>query len=306
MYIRKYKGNIPDRIALHADDVNIATYVVYGNPEGIACYDAAGLRPISADKLENLYIKGFLVFDSGTLYTPVSMSKTDSTVTVSILRYNSTTSSIVYSVISSHSEEPEPEPTNPPALATLNIGNKTLNPVFDPEVFEYTLATEDVSDVMVLTTLPDNAEVEVALDDEVITDYGEGILWEIGENVLTITITLGEELPIVYTVTVTASESEPAPPPSLAALNIGNKTLNPVFDPAVFEYTLATEDTSDAMTLTALPEEAEVTVMLNTDVLTNYTEGILWNTTGDNILSITFKDTTPPVVYTITVTASGS
>lgn len=207
MYIRKYKGNIPDRIALHADDVNIATYVVYGNPEGIACYDVAGLRPISADKLENLYIKGFLVFDSGALYTPVSMSKTDSTVTVSILRYDSTTSSIVYSVISSHSEEPEPEPTNPPALATLNIGGKTLTPPFDPEVFEYSLTTEDTSDTLILTALPVGAEFTVMLNTDVLTDYAEGILWNtVGDNILS--ITFGDATPpVVYTITVTASST---------------------------------------------------------------------------------------------------
>ena len=39
MFIRKYFGNIPDRIGLHANDVNIAKYVAYVNELNIVCYD---------------------------------------------------------------------------------------------------------------------------------------------------------------------------------------------------------------------------------------------------------------------------
>lgn len=196
-FIRKYHGNIPDRIALNANDVHIAKYLAYVNELNIICYDSSGLRPINADDLEDLYIKGLLLSHDGLFYTPTSMSKDEETI-VSFVRYDSVLEEMEY-VSASSSEE-----IDIPVLSTISIGNKTLTPAFEPEILEYTLSTEAESDILTLDVFPDDSIVTVTLGEDVIEDYDTGIVWTAGQNVLTITLEKGD-LSTEYVVTVTAS-----------------------------------------------------------------------------------------------------
>ena len=199
MFIRKYLGNIPDRIGLHANDVNIATYVAYVNELNIVCYDTTGLRPINADKLEDLYTKGLLLSHGGLLYTPTSMIKDEETL-ISFIRYNSVSEEMEY-VSASSSEEIEI-----PVLSAMSIGNKTLTPAFDPEILAYTLSTEDTSNILTLDVFPDDSIVTVSLGEDVLENYAEGITWTVGENILTIALEKGSlSTEYVVTVTVTAA-----------------------------------------------------------------------------------------------------
>ena len=304
MIIRKYGSKIPDRIPINANDVNIGAYLIYNNQDDVACFDTAGLLPINAEKLEDLYVKGVLIYDNGVFYTPLSMEKTESAIVLSFIKYDSETDEVLYSTISSDEgisePEPEPEPVAP-TLASLSIGEKVLTPAFDPEVFEYTMTTEVTSDILTLTTLPIDAEVVVKLDDVINTEYGEGIVWDVGENVVTITV--GDELvPVVYTITVTKVAAPIAP--RLASLTLGTSVLTPSFDPDVFVYTAPTTETSDVLSLTALPPEAVLEVKLGENVVTDYDDtGIVWGE-GENVVTITVGDELVPVVYTITVTKS--
>ena len=291
MFIRNYLGNIPDRISLHANDVNIATYVAYVNELNIVCYDAAGLRPINADKLEDLYTKGLLLSHGGLFYTPTSMIKDGETL-ISFIRYNSVSEEMEYASASS-SEEIEI-----PVLSALSIGNKTLTPAFDPEILAYTLSTEDASDILTLDVFPDDSIVTVTLGEDVLEDYAEGITWADGENTLTIALEKGD-LSTEYVITVTAS----LPAPTLSALTIGSLTLSPSFESGVVAYTAATTDTSNILTFTTVPEDAPVVVKLGDEPITTYSEGIVW-TGGENILTITVGEAPAAVTYTVTVTAS--
>ena len=297
MSIRKYKGNIPDRIVINSDDINVGSYVIYSNGDGIAYYDVDGFYPINSDKLENLYVKGLLISYNGMFYTPVAMSKVALLVSISFIEYDVETDSMLYSTITGQ-DRPI---VIPPLLDSLSIGEKVLTPAFDPEVFEYTMTTEVTSDILTLTTLPIDAEVVVKLDDVINTEYGEGIVWDVGENVVTITV--GDELvPVVYTITVTKVAAPIAP--RLASLTLGASVLTPSFDPDVFVYTAPTTETSDVLTLTALPPEAVLEVKLGENVVTDYDDtGIVWGE-GENVVTITVGDELVPVVYTITVTKS--
>ena len=291
MFIRKYLGNIPDRIGLHANDVNIAKYIAYVNELNIVCYDTAGLRPINADKLEDLYTKGLLLSNGGLFYTPTAMIKGDETL-ISFIRYNSVSEEMEY-VSASSSEEIEI-----PILSALSIGNKTLTPAFDPEILAYTLSTEDASDILTLDVFPDDSIVTVTLGETVLEDYAEGITWADGENTLTIALEKGN-LSTEYVVTVTAS----LPAPTLSALTIGSLTLSPSFDSGVVAYTAATTDASNILTFTTVPNDAPVVVKLGDEPITTYSEGIVW-TGGENILTITVGEAPAAVTYTVTVTAS--
>ena len=294
MFIRNYLGNIPDRISLHANDVNIATYVAYVNELNIVCYDTTGLRPINADKLEDLYTKGLLLSHGGLLYTPTSMIKDEETL-ISFIRYNSVSEEMEY-VSTSSSEEIEI-----PVLSAMSIGNKTLTPAFDPEILAYTLSTEDASDILTLDVFPDDSIVTVSLGEVVLENYAAGITWTVGENILTIAVENGS-LSTEYVVTVTKVADPIAP--RLASLTLGTSVLTPSFDPDVFVYTAPTTETSDVLTLTALPPEAVLEVKLGENVVTDYDDtGIVWGE-GENVVTITVGNELVPVVYTITVTKS--
>ena len=294
MFIRKYLGNIPDRIGLHANDVNIAKYIAYVNELNVVCYDTTGLRPINADKLEDLYIKGLLLSNGGLFYTPTAMIKGDETL-ISFIRYNSVSEEMEY-VSASSSEEIEI-----PVLSALSIGNKTLTPAFDPEILAYTLSTEDASDILTLDVFPDDSIVTVSLGEVVLENYAAGITWTVGENILTIAVENGS-LSTEYVVTVTKVADPIAP--RLASLTLGTSVLTPSFDPDVFVYTAPTTETSDVLTLTALPPEAVLEVKLGENVVTDYDDtGIVWGE-GENVVTITVGNELVPVVYTITVTKS--
>ena len=198
MNIRKYSGNISDRIAINANDVNVAAYIIYTNDLKLACYDEGGLRPINSEKLEDLYIKGILIADEGLLYTPTSLHTAEGVSTISYVKYDSVNEAVVHATITSSEEV-----TVLPTLFAMSIGNKTLTPSFDPEELAYTMATEDAEDILTLSVFPEDTEISVKLGNTELTDYAEGITWAIGENVLTITV--GTDAPVVYTVTVTAS-----------------------------------------------------------------------------------------------------
>jgi hypothetical protein len=255
---------------MHADDVNVGSYLIYVNRNDIACFDEAGFYPINAAALENLYVKGVLISENGVLYTPLSKTLSGTDVALAFLAYDVAESEVVYRVASSSEEAPAI-----PFLASLNIGGKTLNPVFDPEVFLYAMSTEDESDILTLTTVLEDTHVVVKLNDVEVTDYEEGIIWGEGANVLTISVSAGNLSQMIYTVNVTKVAAPIAP--RLASLTLGTLALTPSFDPDVFVYTASTTETSDVLTLTALPPEAVLEVKLGENVVTDYdTTGIVW------------------------------
>ena len=118
MIIRHYNGDNPDRVLMHADDVNIGTYLIYANTNNEACYDESGLRPLDPVTLEDLYAKGVLISSGNNFYTPTAMSKSGSVVTLSFVTYNG---GLTHSTVSSKT---------PPSLTALSIGGKTLTPSF--------------------------------------------------------------------------------------------------------------------------------------------------------------------------------
>ena len=301
MFIRKYGGNIPERIMMNADDVHVGNYVVYINEEGLACFDVEGQRLINARILEDLYIKGLLIMDDGVFYAPVSMTRDELGTEVAFIKYDAETEAMVRTVISGADFI---VPLTP-ILVTLSIGDNELIPEFLPTEFDYAMTTENASDIMLLQTIPEDSEAIVELNGEIITGYDDlGIIWQPGENVLTITLG-NEEPPVIYTITVTAPEASvtpPVTPPALGTLSVGGKTLTPAFDPATFNYAMTTEETSDILTLTAVPSDVEVVVTLGGVAVSDYGEGIIWQP-GENVLTITLGNEEPPVIYTITVTA---
>ena len=92
-------------------------------------------------------------------------------------------------------------------LALIKLGSLTLDPEFDPDVTDYTAATENASNTLTATPEDDDAEVTVTLGDTEVDAGADGkytLTWETGENVVTISVVNGEAIK-EYTITVTKS-----------------------------------------------------------------------------------------------------
>lgn len=85
----------------------------------------------------------------------------------------------------------------------MTIGALTLDPLFDPEVLEYAVATTNATNIVTASTNDPSAVIVIDHDGEPLTN-GTAATWEAGANVLTITVTDGSS-ETVYTVTVTKS-----------------------------------------------------------------------------------------------------
>lgn len=89
-------------------------------------------------------------------------------------------------------------------LTMLAIDALPLVPQFDSETFEYAVATTDTDNTIVFAVSPVLTPVVVKLNDNVVADPSAGVVWEAGENTVTISLEPDGETPVVYTVTVTA------------------------------------------------------------------------------------------------------
>lgn len=88
-------------------------------------------------------------------------------------------------------------------LTALAVGSLTITPAFDPYTTEYTAASSNATNKITATPFDEDATVTIASDDATIASDGTAT-WSTGENVVTITVELGDESN-VYTVTVTKS-----------------------------------------------------------------------------------------------------
>ena len=88
----------------------------------------------------------------------------------------------------------------------MTIGSLELIPAFDPDEKEYTTSTSNATNKITATTTDPSAVIVIEVgegeDAEVVENEGPAT-WASGANVVTITVTDGED-ETVYTITVTA------------------------------------------------------------------------------------------------------
>lgn len=100
------------------------------------------------------------------------------------------------------------------SLSRLAIGSLTLAPEFDPETLEYTVTTGNASN-KVTAEATDSGDTVQIMNGETEIESGESASWEVGENILTITVTDRDDptASTEYVVTVTREEPEPEEDP---------------------------------------------------------------------------------------------
>lgn len=89
-------------------------------------------------------------------------------------------------------------------LASLSLGQLTLDPVFAPETLTYTTTTTNATNTINAAATNPGATVSITNNDKPVAN-GSAITWDSGANVVKVTVT-ADEASSIYTVTVTKSE----------------------------------------------------------------------------------------------------
>ena len=203
MYIRTYGKNIPDRINLDANDVNVSAYIAYVDNNGIAYFDPECIRPMNAGTLENLYTKGLLIRDADGFYTPISMEWGETGVSIGYIKYNTTTSAIGYETATGG----RMIMITAPVVTSLELGDCVFVPSFHPDTLEYVTTSLKASDALSLVVLPPNSSVEVKLNGVETTEYETGLTWADDENVVTVKVS-DDTQSTTYTIVVNPDDPD--------------------------------------------------------------------------------------------------
>lgn len=80
-----------ERVFHHDDTMYEAATKVYAKTDGFAYLEADYKTKVPADVLEDLFVRGLIIVDSGVMYKPVSLKLTSNVVTVTYVKTNGTT-----------------------------------------------------------------------------------------------------------------------------------------------------------------------------------------------------------------------
>lgn len=80
-----------DRIFHHGDTMYEAATKVYAKSDGYAYYESDCKTKVPADVLEDLFVRGLIIVDTGVMYKPVSFKVASKVATVTYVKTNSST-----------------------------------------------------------------------------------------------------------------------------------------------------------------------------------------------------------------------
>lgn len=181
----------------------------------------------------------------------------------------------------------EPKKSEDKALKSLEIEGITLDPVFDPEITDYTISLEkDVEKLDIKATANDEkATVEITGNEAL----------KSGDNIIKITVTAEDKTTRIYTINASKKGDVKL---TLRNMKVDGYTISPAFSQNTLEYKLTILDanvSSINVIAAASDEKAKVEVSGNTDLKQ-----------GENIVNIvvTSEDGTESATYKIVVNKS--
>ncbi|MBQ3408826.1 MAG: cadherin-like beta sandwich domain-containing protein [Clostridia bacterium] len=199
--------------------------------------------------------------------------------------YNGTTGYIKSSLLTTE----EPKKSDDKALKSLSIGNFEIDPAFDPEITDYSVAIgNDVEKLDIKAEAnSEKAKVEITGNDEL----------KDGNNVVKITVTAEDGTTRIYTITATKQSGKAV---ALSTLKVNGYTLSPAFSPNITEYKISVADANvNQLDITAITdiENAKVETTGNTNLQN-----------GENVIlvKVTSADGSETTTYKIIVTKNAT
>ncbi len=191
-----------------------------------------------------------------------------------------------------------------PLLQGLVPSTGTLAPVFDTNVFDYTINVPTTQTTIAFTpTSVDNASTILVGKNTVKSGKKSGeIKLSEGTNKIPIKVTTKEGVFQTYTVIVVRAEKFRSA--NLSGLTLSSGTLNPAFNKEIYEYTSIVENTVSSITVTATAEDPASTIRINDKKIpSGAASGYINLNEGGNLVTVTVTDTNGATnTYTINVT----
>ena len=252
--------------------------------------------------------KGADFYDHEVVTTNLDIGENLLTVTVTA---EDGTTVTVYNVVVSRESLASTDATR--SALTLEDGGGTalaLSPAFDPAVNDYAVEVgSEIEAVTLASTKSDGgAVVEIEADGTTTQDEATAAL-NVGENLITVTVTAEDGITVtVYSVVVTR-ESPPSTDATLSALTLedGGGTalaLSPAFDPTVNDYTVEVSNEIESVMLVAIKSDGGAVVEIEADGTTTQDEATAALNVGDNVIRVrvTAEDRATVLLYGVTVT----
>ena len=192
------------------------------------------------------------------------------------------------------------------SLSALSLSDVTLTPAFASGTTEYTatVANEIASTTVEATANDaDNASVSIAPADASMLEMGHQVDLDVGDNVITVTVTAADGTTQDYAVTVTRPISTDA---TLSALSLSDIMFSPAFDSDIEAYTATVgyDYTETRVDATASHESATMAIVpadADADAANGHQVALR---VGSNVITVrvTAEDGTTERDYTVTVT----
>lgn len=179
-------------------DPNVTSYKLKNVPYSVEKITIYATAQDSKAKIAGTGTKKLKEGSNSLSITVTAEDGTTKTYTINVIR-ESETEEMVPNVV----EEPKddkPESLRLTAIALQNDLNLTLSPIFNSEVFEYTVEVENDVEKLELSGIPNinNAKVEITGNEELVE----------GENIITITVKADGYEDVVYKIKVTRKTLE--------------------------------------------------------------------------------------------------
>ena len=263
------------------------------------------VTPTVAEANATITVNGDAV-TSGAASGAIALSVGANTITTVVTAQDGTTAK-TYTVTVTRA------PSSNADLSNLQVAPGTLDPAFDPDTLEYSVAVSNsVTSASVIGTTDDpNATIAMLLDGNPlggIVSTVEGasappnVPLAVGANVITIVVTAEDGVTTrTYSVTI---NREGAANADLSDLNDDLGGLLPDFAPDVFEYDVQVNWNAGSLTFQPTSSDPNATILVNGAPVTSGTNsGEIALHQGSNVITVTViaEDGVTTQTYTITV-----
>lgn len=195
-----------------------------------------------------------------------------------------------------------------PELSGLTLSEGSLSPVFASGSLAYTVSVTNSVYAITVTPTASYSTFAVTVNGTTVTSAtaSQAIPLNVGENVITVTVTAHDGTMKSYTVTVTRAPSNSA---DLTSLELSDGALSPAFGIGTTSYSATVANSVYKLTVTPTAADLGATIQVNGNTTASgmLSQEILLDV-GDNVidLTVTAQDGITTKTYTVTVTRAAS
>jgi uncharacterized protein YhjY with autotransporter beta-barrel domain len=194
-------------------------------------------------------------------------------------------------------------------LESLVPNAGALDPAFDAATADYAVAIDNATDSITLTPTVADPNATVTVDGQTVASgsASQQIALAVGSTPIAVVVMAEDGATTqTYTVTVTRAKSTDA---TLAGLVPSSGALDPAFDPATTDYTVAVDNATDSIMLTPTATEATATITVDGQaVASGSASQAITLAVGPTAIPVvvTAQDGTTTQAYTVTVNRAAS